>query len=135
MDEILKQTRILGKLIQNEECFKSYIAAKEKNDADEQLQKHIGDFNLIKMNLDNELSKEVKDEEKLKAINSDLRRVYADIMANESMQAFGTAKKELDTLISAIYSVLVKCAGGEDPETAEFETACGGDCSSCGGCH
>ncbi len=135
MDEILKQARALGALIQNEECYKQYIHAKEVNDDDEELQKAIGEFNLIKMNLDTELSKEDKDEEKLKAINTQLREVYSDIMANESMQSFSVAKKQLDELVSGIYSVLIRCASGENPDEVDIQSGCSGDCSSCGGCH
>ena len=135
MDKILEATRNLGKLIQDEDCFKRYIESREKNDNDEELQKAIGEFNLVKLSMDQELAKEERDAEKLKALNDDLRRTYSEVMINENMINFQTAKREVDELVAKIYSVIVKCSLGENPETAEFEESCGGDCASCGGCH
>ncbi len=77
--------------------------------------KHIGDFNLIKMNLDNEPSKEDKDEEKLKAINSDLRRVYADIMANE-YAGFRHRKKSLIRLFRQFTRCLLNAPAAKIPK-------------------
>ena len=135
MDELLLKTRELGALLQKEPCFKAYIEAKKDNDADEELQEHIGQFNLIRLSMDEELNKEEKSEERLKSLNEELRGVYGKIMENESMQRFKAAKKELDGKVNAVYSLLIRCAGGEDPETAEFSEGCTGNCSSCGGCH
>ena len=55
--DIIKQTRELGKAIQQTEAYITYAACKQKNDEDEALQKMIGDFNLLRMSLSNEISK------------------------------------------------------------------------------
>ena len=99
------------------------------------LQTDIGEFNLMRINLDAELTKEEKDEEKLKKINEDMRAIYSKIMANESMIKYQTSKKELDGVVDKIYGLILACAAGADPDTAEISDGCSGNCSSCAGCH
>ena len=123
MDKILEATRELCKLIQAEDSFKSYVAAKEANDADEDLQKKIGEF------------KEDKDEEKIKAMNEELRAAYAAVISTESMQAFQVSKQELDKLVNGVYSIISRALQGENPDELEFIDGCSGDCSGCSGCH
>ncbi len=135
MEEIILKTRELCRLLQEEEAYKTYMAAKEANDNDEELQTDIGEFNLMRINLDAELTKEEKDEEKLKKINEDMRAIYSKIMANESMIKYQTSKKELDGVVDKIYGLILACAAGADPDTAEISDGCSGNCSSCAGCH
>ncbi len=135
MEKLISKTRELGRLIQEQEAYKTYIAAKEANDNDEGLQTDIGEFNVMRLNLDVELNKEEKDESKLKQINEDMRAIYGKIMANESMIKYQESKKELDKVIEKIYGLILACAAGEDPDTAEISEGCSGNCGSCGGCH
>ena len=44
--DAIKAARELGKAIQNDERYKAYIEAKKANDADDELQQLIGEFNL-----------------------------------------------------------------------------------------
>lgn len=136
-EKLLELTKEIGRLIQSNEDYISYMNAKKQNDNDGALQKCIGEFNLLKFAIDEELVKsdEEKDEEKIKRLNDDLRRVYADIMVNNNMQEFQESKRKVDELVNKIYSVILQCASGMDPEEATFDDACTGDCSSCGGCH
>ena len=55
--DIIELTRKLGAAIQNEEAYKNFMAVRDKNDKNEELQKQIGEFNLLKMQLDEELAK------------------------------------------------------------------------------
>lgn len=135
MDKILELSRELGRTILSEQCYKDYAAAVEANDNDESLQKEVGQFNLIKLSIDQELSREERDEEKLRELNAELRRIYSNIMVNENMQKFQKAKAELDRVVSGVYSVITKCVNGENPDEVTMEENCGGNCSSCAGCH
>ena len=56
--DIIELTRKLGAAIQQEQSYKNFMAIREKNDNNEELQKQIGEFNLLKMQLDEELQKE-----------------------------------------------------------------------------
>ena len=136
MENIIKSVRELGKAIQADETFKTYIAAKMDADNDEALQNAIGEFNLVKMQISEETQKEDKDEAKLQELNVKLRKCYADIIANEKMQKYNNANQLYSGLINKVYAILELCCNGEDPETCEPEEhSCSGSCSTCGGCH
>ena len=136
MENIIKSVRELGKAIQADETFKAYIAAKLDADNDETLQNAIGEFNLVKMQINEEAQKEDKDEAKLQELNVQLRKSYADIIANEKMQKYNNANQLYSGLINKVYAILEMCCNGEDPETCEPEEhSCSGSCSTCGGCH
>lgn len=135
--DIIKQTRELGKAIQQTEAYITYAACKQKNDEDEGLQKLIGDFNLLRMSLSNEISKpeEQKDKDKIQELNSQLNDCYSNIMQNENMAAFNNAKEAIDNMMNQITMILGLTIEGQDPETCEIEHNCTGSCASCGGCH
>ncbi len=132
--DIIELSRELGKKIQQEE---SYIALKEAEkavDADEALQALIGEFNLLKLKLNEKLTEENRDEEAIKALNGDMRKLYADIMVNESMIKLNESKNTFDGIMQRVFAIVSNSANGEDPETTDYH-ACSGSCSTCGGCH
>ncbi|MBP3706758.1 MAG: YlbF family regulator [Clostridia bacterium] len=133
---IIETTRILGAEVQKDERFLEFAKAKLAVDNDEALQKNIGEFNIIRMNLEQEMAKEDRDEEKIKEINENLRNIYTSVMSSDAMLKFNTAKAALDAILNDINSMIVQCVEGADPQTVEPEThSCSGSCSSCGGCH
>ena len=110
--------------------------AKSAADGDEELQKLIGDFNLKKITLSQEVQKSEKNEERINQLNTEVRSLYKAIMANPSMLAYNTTKNELDRVLNFIQQIVVYSANGEDPFTIQEETeGCTGSCSSCSGCH
>jgi len=133
--DIIQATRDLGKLIQQDERYSAYHQAKLNNDNDEVLQKLIGDFNISRLELNNEMSKEDKDAEKLKDLDEKIKKMYNEIMQNPSMKAFDKAKNDMDEMLSQINNIITMCANGENPETCSAASDCGGSCSSCSGCH
>lgn len=133
--DIIKLTRELGKAIQADERYTGYLAAKEANDNDATLQTLIGEFNMGRMKLNREMSSENKDEAKVSELNTEIRRLYGEIMTNEHMIAYNEAKAEMDKLLDQITTIITLSANGEDPETCSAEQSCSGNCSSCGGCH
>ena len=133
---IIETTRILGAEVQKDERFLEFAKAKLAVDNDEALQKNIGEFNIIRMNLEQEMAKEDRDEEKITEINENLRNIYTSVMSSDAMLKFNTAKAALDAILNDINSMIVQCVEGADPQTVEPEThSCSGSCSSCGGCH
>jgi len=138
MEEIIRLTRELGKAIQESPDFAEYLNAKIKNDEDEALQKMILEFNMIRMNLGGELSKgdAERDQQKVDKLNADMRATYESIMANEHMVAFSQTKTKIDEIMRQVNGILNMVLEGEDPMTCTLpDASCGGDCSSCGGCH
>jgi len=132
---IIEATRNLGVEIQKDERFIRFIKAKLANDNDETLQNQIGEFNTIRMNLDREMNAEKQDEEKIRELNEKLREIYTAVMSSKTMLEYNTAKAEVDAMLNDINSIIMQCVEGEDPMTAEPQTACTGSCASCGGCH
>ena len=91
---------------------------------------------MVRMNLDEVMAATERDEEKVQALNEELRKVYLDIMAKDSMVEYNASKVDLDGLLNDVNSVIMQCVDGADPKTVEPEVhSCTGSCESCGGCH
>ena len=133
--DVIAMARELGAALQQSDEYTAYNVAKNAADGDEVLQEMIGEFNLKKLSLSTEVQKEEKDQEKLAALNEEVRAIYGRIMSHPTMAAYNTTKEELDRLLNFIQQIIVYSANGEDPATIQEETFCGGDCSGCSGCH
>ncbi|MBC8584328.1 YlbF family regulator [Youxingia wuxianensis] len=134
MDVILA-ARQLGKAIQQDERYLLLRAREQQNDNDQQLQKLIGDFNLKRIDLNNELNKEQKDQEAINRLNDEIKEIYGQVMSNENMANYNQVKNEIDSLMNFIMQILRGSVNGEDPDLIEEQANCTGSCSSCGGCH
>lgn len=134
--DVIEAARKVGAALQQDERYIEYAKAKLAFDKDEELGKRIGEFNLVKMNLDTLMAKEEKDEKEIGELNAKLRSIYSDVMNNETMKTFTKASSTVDKMLHDINSIIVMCADGEDPETCELhDENCTGHCSTCGGCH
>ena len=133
---VIEITRELGKAIQADPRYIEYNAARQANDADEELQQLIGEFNMQRMQLNREMSKtENKDQDKIAQMNLSIRDLYGKIMSNEHMAIFNDCKTAFDDLILEVQNIITLCANGEDPATCEPKSSCTGSCATCGGCH
>ena len=133
--DIIEKARELGKLIQQEESYIALQKAQADADADMELQNLIGDFNMMRMSINNEASKKDKDSDKLALLNSQMREDYSKIMSNKNMIAYNEAKDAFDMVANRVLAIVQQSAEGADPETADYSTSsCSGSCSTCGGC-
>lgn len=133
--DIISKARELGKLIQQEESYVALQAAQTKADADMELQRLIGEFNLKRMAINNEASKKDRDQEKLTQLNTEMREAYSQIMSNENMIAYNEAKDKFDVIANRVLAIVQQSAEGADPETADYsQSSCSGSCETCGGC-
>ena len=121
--------------MQTDERYLALDAARRANDENKGLQDMIGEFNLKRMNLSNASNGENVDQEKISRLNIELRDCYDDIMENANMVAYNEAKDEFDAVMQRITAILQASAQGEDPDTADVQPSCSGNCDSCGGCH
>ena len=133
--DIIDQVRALALELQKDERYLVLENARRMNDADEELQQQIGEFNLARIDLNNEVSKQEKNAERITELNEKIQSIYTDVMNNESMQAYNEAKTEMDNLMQYINAILTTAVNGGDPMTVEEPSSCGGDCSGCSGCH
>ena len=74
--ELIEMARELGKAIQKEDSYLKLQIAKQQSDEDKELQEMIGQFNLKRMAINNEATKTDRDDEKLQALNTEMREVY-----------------------------------------------------------
>ena len=137
MDVLVEMAIDLACQLQEDERCKAIFEAQKAADADEELQKLIGEFNLKRIAINNEESKEADEQsaDRLRELNGELRTLYGDIMANEHMIAYNDAKMALDELVRKIQTAINLAVQGQDPHMAAQDISCSGDCGSCGGCH
>ena len=135
--DVIEITRQLGKAIQEDERYARFVVAREANEKDDALNELVGKMQLVHMSYQHEASKEDANEQKLEAYEEEFMGIREKIMANENMKNYEAARAEIDAMMNYIVGLLTECVRGEDPETCEppKEHECGGECSSCGGCH
>ena len=133
---VIEKARELGMLLQESEEYKNYTETKRVNDTDTALQNMIGEFNILRMKLNQEMSKEKKDADEMKRLDSEIKELYGKIMSNRSMAEYTAASEKLENLINSVNYIISQAANGEDPMTCpETAPSCTGSCSTCGGCH
>ena len=100
------------------------------------LQNMIGEFNLARMDLNNEIGKNERDDARIAELNEKVNSLYGQIMGNEGMVAYNEAKRECENLVNYIDAIINTAMNGGDPMTVQEPSAsCTGSCSTCGGCH
>ena len=136
MDAILK-FKEAAKGLQNDERYMALVAARKANDEDEALQNQIGEFNLLRLEINNEMEKDSRDEDKITEMNTKVNRLYNEIMTNKNMLAYNEAKQDIRGLINHINAIITAAIDGEDPMVVEEPqpAGCGEEgCASCSGC-
>ena len=112
-------------------------AARRENDADEELQNMIGEFNLARLDLNNESAKPETDAARVAELNQRVNDLYSQIIAREEHGALrrrqgrvrGPGQPHPDAIVNTAMN-------GGDPMTVQAPTGgCTGSCSTCGGCH
>ena len=132
--DVITLARELGRAIQQEERYKKLHEVQAQADADAELQALIGEFNLKRMNINQEASKKDRDQDKLTTLNKEMREVYSKIMSNENMIAYNEAKEAFDKVANRVQAIVQQSIEGTDPEVADYTESCSGSCSTCGGC-
>lgn len=130
MDVIEKAKELSMAIIQDERTIRFQVA-KAQYEADLELNKLIGEFNLKKMKMSGEYKQATPDQDKLAALEQELKDVYAQIMATESMTVYTAAKNEVDEMLSHINGIIQLAVSGE----IENNAGCAGSCDGCSGCH
>ena len=143
VDEVLKlpeRTRfqVLAPVVRGRKGTqaKELDAARRENDSDEELQNLIGEFNLARLDLNNESAKTETDAARVAELNQRVNDLYSQIMASEGMVRYNAAKAECEAMVSHIDAIINTAMNGGDAMTVQAPTGgCTGSCSTCGGCH
>ena len=136
--DVIAKARELGALLQQDERYVKLMEAQKANENDTALNELIARIQLVQMSFQHEATKEDKNEQKLEAYDKEFGEIYTQIMANPNMQAYEAARKDINDLMQYINAIFALCLQGEDPATCEppkHGHECGGECSSCSGCH
>ncbi len=111
-------------------------SAQRACDENQALQDLIGEFNLIRIDLNEEIGKSERNNQKIAELNEKVGKVYNQIMETPEMVAYNEAKTAVENMINHINAIVNTAVQGGDPMTvAEPSSSCTGSCSSCGGCH
>ena len=122
--------------LQTDPRYLELDAARRENDMDQELQNLIGEFNLARLDLNNETTKTSPDHERVADLNKRANDLYSQIMASEGMVRYNTAKAECEALVSHIDAIINTAMNGGDPMTVNPpQGGCTGSCATCGGCH
>ncbi|MGN1043283.1 MAG: YlbF family regulator [Acutalibacteraceae bacterium] len=135
--DILTLAKELGNAIQQSEEYIDFRIKEQNVECDTELQKEIEEFNLKKVSINHEISKEDTNQEKIDNLNSEISDLYSKIMSNETMQKFNESKQKFENILKKINLIISGSASGQDPETIDVtsEDLCGGNCSACSGCN
>lgn len=109
--------------------------AQKACDEDQILQELIGQFNLLRIDLNEEIGKSERDNQKIAELNEKVGKVYQEIMETPAMVAYNEAKTAVEGMINHINAIVNTAVEGGDPMLVEEPSACTGSCSSCSGCH
>lgn len=123
--------------LQKDPRYQKLAAARQQNDDDEELQNMIGEFNLVRLDLNNEMEKDDRDDGRIAELDTKINHLYNGIMTSPSMLAYNEAKQEIKGLVSHINAIVAAAVDGDDPMlVTEPVEGCGPDgCASCSGCH
>ncbi|MCI2046733.1 MAG: YlbF family regulator [Faecalibacterium sp.] len=122
--------------LQTDARYLTLDSARKAMDADKKLQDQIGEFNLARMDLNNEIGKTERNEARVAELNEKVNTLYSAIIAHPGMVAYNEAKKEAEAMVNYIDAIINTAMNGGDPMTVEEPSSqCTGSCSTCGGCH
>ena len=127
MSTLSERLEALGEAIVEDPRRAAWMAAKEAQEADEQLQAKLADFNAVRDELMAANLEDPTNADKHAELGDKMKRVYEEIMQNPNMIAFMEAQQELSDMVQEINARIQFFITGEEP------AACDGNCASCGG--
>ena len=106
--------------LQTDPRYLELDAARRENDMDEELQNMIGEFNLARLDLNNESAKAETDAARVAELNQRVNDLYSQIMASEGMVRYNAAKAECEAMVSHIDAIINTAMNGGDPMTVQL---------------
>lgn len=133
--DLISLAREIGFAIQNDDDYIDYKVTEQNVECDHELQEIIEKFNLKKVEINHEISKETPDTEKIDKLNEEIGSLYREMVSNETMKAYNESKEKFARKLQAVSFIINKSAEGQDPYNIEIEEDnCTGSCATCGGC-
>ena len=130
MDNVFQKTRELGEALLASETYQRMKAAEDKAMQNQEAAQAMGDL-LEKRNSIQELMKQPNpDPGALKRLSDEMDELQERLQMMDDIVELTQARSEFTGLINQVNQVLQFIVTGRMEEES-----CGGDCSSCGGCH
>ncbi len=129
MDKIMELAAQLGQTIKADERMKRMEVLNEKYNSDEALCDMVDEYNALSQSLTEAYGGGKANEESIKSIEARLTELYNAITENSTMKEYQEAQQVVNELMSKVNEEITFQITGERP------SSCGGNCSSCGGCH
>lgn len=135
--DLISLARELGFAIQNDPDYINYKIKEQNVQCDKELQETIEKLNLKKVDINNEISKENPNTEKIDKLNEEIGVLYKNMVSNKKMKEFNDSKNLFSEKLQKVSTIINKSAQGEDPFLIDVDSdsSCTGSCSTCGGCH
>ena len=130
MDMIFQKTRELGEALLESEVYKRMKAAEEKAMKNEEAAKMMGAMLERRSSIQEMMHQPNPDPAALKRMSDEMDEIQEKLQMMDDIVELTQARGEFNGLINQVNQVLQFIVTGrmDDGE-------CGGDCSSCGGCH
>ncbi len=128
---IILKAQELGELIKESEIRKAAVEASDKMNNDETAVRLLANYNEIRRVETEKLREKEPTKEELENFRKVMQEEFEKIMKNDIIATYVAANKQLDSLVEQVNAVLAYYITGEE----ENGHSCGGNCSSCGGCH
>ena len=131
MTKIIELAHMLGEEIAKSAEISALEIAKEKFQADAELQEKMSRYETDRKLLGAEFSKNTDeiDQGVIDSLKADIESLTAEISASENYVAFAEAQKAMNALMAEVNAEIKFCITGERP------SECTHDCSTCSGCH
>ncbi len=127
--DVLEKARELGEMLSKSETFnRMKNAEKAKNDSTEACLK-LAEYNKMANEFAVKVQTAEPTKEELEQYRDSLSTAFAELDADPVVHEFLEAKKEFDSLMKNINSIIAFYV------VPQGQVSCSGDCSSCGGCN
>lgn len=127
--DILDAAKEIGIALEQSEEFKQLDEATKIQNNDDEAQRLIGEYNLVRLQLMQKMQGKDMTDEQLNQIRMQLADEFDKLMQYEIIKNYIDAKEKFDNLYNKVKNVIDFYASGEK------SGGCSGSCSTCGGCH
>ena len=128
-NEILELAKQLGMMIAESDEAKALKAAEVRHLQDAEAQALMTNYSIRCEQLSEEANKEGITKEEYEKLNLDAQAEFIKISQNDTIKSYLEANENFSGLINKVNGIIAHFVRGED------ESGCGGNCSSCRGCH
>lgn len=132
MSKVFELARELGEALANSEAYIRMQETEKAAMSDPAVSGRMTAYLEAKSSVENELSNEEPDREKLAEYSSQMQTAQNELNAMEAVQVMTQARQDFADMMKQVNQVLEFALTGK---ISSDEGGCSGNCSSCAGCH